>query len=86
MITVRVTPGGRRLLKRAAKLTLGVRVDYVPAGGSAVRSFKRLTWRHAEAGRRVAEAASPLPAPQARARSLLAGAVRPIRVSPSRPA
>ncbi|TML02613.1 MAG: hypothetical protein E6G41_15205 [Actinobacteria bacterium] len=41
-ITVRSSRSGRRLLKRAAELTLGVHVVYVPAGGRPVRSFKRL--------------------------------------------
>jgi hypothetical protein len=85
MITVRLTRGGRRLLKRAGKLRLGVRVAYVPAGGPAVRSFKRVTWLRAETGRRVAAAASTPPAPRGKARSLLVAAVRPIHVSPSRP-
>jgi streptogramin lyase len=49
IITVRLTRSGRRLLKRAAKLTLGVHVAYVPAGGPAVRSFERLTWLRGEA-------------------------------------
>jgi streptogramin lyase len=44
-ITVRLTRSGRRLLKRAAKLRLGVHVAYVPAGGPAVRSFKPLKVR-----------------------------------------
>jgi streptogramin lyase len=51
MITVRLTRRGRRVLRRAAKLKLRVRVVYVPAGGPAVRSHKRLTLRAGEAGR-----------------------------------
>jgi hypothetical protein len=42
MITVRLTRNGGRLLKRG-KVTLGVLVVFVPAGGRPVRSFKRLT-------------------------------------------
>ena len=43
IIRVRSTRRGRRLLRRAAELSLGVRVVYVPAGGPAVTRFKRLT-------------------------------------------
>ena len=50
VITVRLTRNGRRLLKRAAKLALGVHVVFIPAGGRPVRRFKRLTFA-AEAGR-----------------------------------
>jgi len=53
MVAVRLTRTGRRLLKHAVKLRLRMQVVYVPAGGPAVRSFKRLSaiWLRGEAGR-----------------------------------
>jgi streptogramin lyase len=75
-ITIRLTRNGRRLLTRPGKVRLRVHVTYLPAGGRAVRSSKRFTWLRAEAGLRLAAAASPPPAPRGRALQRLAATAR----------